>query len=194
MVKPIEPPNRLRELRNQRGMTLERLAEGANTTFQQIQRLERGHLRLSHGWMVQLARALDCDPAELMSDSYSRRWANVRGKVGAGDQVVWVDTEPYDRIEAPPQIDDASAVIVDGDSMWPVYRHGETIFYGRPRRPDECLRRDCIIQTTDGSVFIKKLLTGSRDDVFTLRSYRSPEDIKDVEIEWCALVEWVRRE
>lgn len=59
--------NRIKELRDQRGMTLEQVAEGADTTFQQIQRLEQGKRRLTDDWMRRVAKALGCSAAELLA-------------------------------------------------------------------------------------------------------------------------------
>ncbi len=58
--------NRIRELRRGRGFTLQNLAERADTTNQQISRLERGERRLTTGWMERLAGALGCSPAALI--------------------------------------------------------------------------------------------------------------------------------
>ena len=63
----IKPPNRLRELRKGHKFTLEQLAEDANTSCQQIERLENRKRHLTHGWMVHLAAVLDCEPADLMT-------------------------------------------------------------------------------------------------------------------------------
>ena len=68
MGKPLddEPPNRLRELREARELTLEEVAERADTSFQQIHRLETRERRMTLHWMHRLAAALDCEPTELM--------------------------------------------------------------------------------------------------------------------------------
>jgi phage repressor protein C with HTH and peptisase S24 domain len=58
--------NRIKELRRARGLTLQSLAERADTTNQQISRLERGERRLTTDWMERLAGALGCNPAALI--------------------------------------------------------------------------------------------------------------------------------
>lgn len=58
--------NRIKELRRARGLTLQKLAERAGTTNQQISRLERGERRLTTDWMERLGNALECNPAALM--------------------------------------------------------------------------------------------------------------------------------
>lgn len=59
--------NRIRFWRQQRGWTLQQLAEATGTTRAQIDKLERGHRRLTVDWMVRLAKPLGCDPRSLMT-------------------------------------------------------------------------------------------------------------------------------
>lgn len=60
-------PNRIRFWRQQKGWTLQQLAEAAATTRAQIDKLERGTRRLTVDWMVRLAAPLGCDPRSLMN-------------------------------------------------------------------------------------------------------------------------------
>ena len=50
--------NRIRELRRSRGLTLEEVARRANTTNQQVHRLETGQRRLTTEWMDRIGAAL----------------------------------------------------------------------------------------------------------------------------------------
>jgi transcriptional regulator with XRE-family HTH domain len=58
--------NRIRELREKRGLSLQQVAEGAGTTFQQIHKLELGKRRLTDEWMRRLAPVLGVHPAALL--------------------------------------------------------------------------------------------------------------------------------
>lgn len=60
--------NRIKELRDTRGLSLEQVADAAGTSFQQIQRLEKGKRRLTDDWMRRIAPALGVAPAALLSD------------------------------------------------------------------------------------------------------------------------------
>jgi len=60
-------PNRIRFWRQQKGWTLQQLAEAADTTRAQIDKLEHGTRRLTVDWMVRLATPLGCDPRSLMA-------------------------------------------------------------------------------------------------------------------------------
>ena len=59
--------NRVRELRKTKGLTIKRLAELVGTSNQQISHLEKGHRRLTLGWMERIAQALEFHPSDLLS-------------------------------------------------------------------------------------------------------------------------------
>lgn len=59
--------NRIKELRLQRNLSLQDLADLAGTTKSQISRLENADRRLTDQWMIRLARALECAPVDLMA-------------------------------------------------------------------------------------------------------------------------------
>ncbi|MFY8106782.1 MAG: XRE family transcriptional regulator [Elstera sp.] len=61
--------NRLRFWRTHRGLTLEQLAEAAETSHQQIMRLERGERRLTLDWMIRLAQPLGIEPRHLLPET-----------------------------------------------------------------------------------------------------------------------------
>lgn len=58
--------NRIRELRQAKGLTIKRLAELVRTSNQQISHLEKGHRRLTLEWMARIADALACHPSDLL--------------------------------------------------------------------------------------------------------------------------------
>jgi len=59
--------NRIKEIRTQKGMTLQQVADKAGTTKAQVMKLEKGDRRLTDVWMVRLSIAMSCDPKELLS-------------------------------------------------------------------------------------------------------------------------------
>lgn len=60
--------NRIREIRIDRGLSQQALADAVGTSKTQISKLEKSQRRLTDEWMRRLARALECHPAELMMD------------------------------------------------------------------------------------------------------------------------------
>ena len=61
-------PNRLRELREARGLTLRDLAERVGTSNQQISHLELGKRQLTMDWMGRVAAVLGVHPWELVAE------------------------------------------------------------------------------------------------------------------------------
>jgi transcriptional regulator with XRE-family HTH domain len=61
--------NRIKVLREARGVSLEALAAKMGTSNQQVSLLETGKRRLTVDWLHRLARALDCHPWEVVSDN-----------------------------------------------------------------------------------------------------------------------------
>ncbi|MDT7534065.1 helix-turn-helix transcriptional regulator [Sphingobium sp. SA2] len=61
-------PNRIKELREARGMTLEAVALEADCSIPTISDLERGKLRLSDKWMRILGQVFNVTPADMLSD------------------------------------------------------------------------------------------------------------------------------
>lgn len=55
----------IKEIREDRDMTLAELAEKTNTTHQQISNLELGKRKLTWEWVMRLSEALQCHPLDL---------------------------------------------------------------------------------------------------------------------------------
>ncbi|MBP2301538.1 helix-turn-helix domain-containing protein [Azospirillum picis] len=62
----MKHPNRMKELREARGLSLQALADAVNSSPQQMNRLERGERRLSDHWMALIAPVLGVEPWELL--------------------------------------------------------------------------------------------------------------------------------
>jgi transcriptional regulator with XRE-family HTH domain len=60
--------NNIKWLREEAGLSQEKLAILANTTSQQIGRLEKSQRRLTQEWMQTLAKALGCHPSDLLPE------------------------------------------------------------------------------------------------------------------------------
>lgn len=62
-------PNRLEELRQAAGLTMQQLADMVGCTSSQISKLEKGSLQMSWTWQQKLADALGVHPSELRNES-----------------------------------------------------------------------------------------------------------------------------
>lgn len=58
--------NKIRELREERGLTQDELARRIGTTAPTVSRLEMGRRRLTQDYMMSISRALGVDPADLV--------------------------------------------------------------------------------------------------------------------------------
>ena len=118
------------------------------------------------------------------------------GSVGAGEQIeLFPDDGRREWVDAPPGLVDGVAVRVRGDSMEPAYRHRDLLFFSQTKeRPKSTSQlRDYIVQVRDGPIYCKRIKKGNRGR-YTLLSYAVDQPpIKNVQIAWCAPVEWVKR-
>jgi transcriptional regulator with XRE-family HTH domain len=98
-------PNRIREMRELRGLSQKKLADAVGTSQPQIDRLEKGDRGLDQDWMFRLAKALDCQPADLLPlpmggpDVIPVRRIQILGDVQAGFFREAVEWPPEDRFE-----------------------------------------------------------------------------------------------
>lgn len=61
-------PNRIRELREAKGLSQKELAVLANVTPSALNKLEKGTRGLDLDWMMRLAPLLECSPSDLLPD------------------------------------------------------------------------------------------------------------------------------
>lgn len=88
------------------------------------------------------------------------------------------------------------ALLVQGDSMAPVYRDGDYLIGVRysGSAAHNLIGTDCIVETEDGLRYIKYLARAQMRGRFNLRSYNpSVPDIENVRVSWVAPIQWVRR-
>lgn len=123
----------------------------------------------------------------------------VAGYVGAGAEVYSIDDhakgDGIELVEAPPgESRETIAVIVRGDSMYPVYQDGDVLFYAAHDGVDEraCLGRECVVRTVSGQTLVKRVTRGGKAHTYNLLSYNAPP-MDGVQLEWAAPVRWVRR-
>ena len=64
--------NHIKELRKGRGFSQNELARKIGTSNQQVSYLETGRRRLTDDWMLRLAEALGCHPADLLNGGPER--------------------------------------------------------------------------------------------------------------------------
>lgn len=189
-----------------KGYTLEQVADGITdrglkrATASQISKLERGDLPLNDDWLKALADFYEVRVGELFptEQAFSAKTVSLVGYVGAGEMYYpdptsgpWVG---FDEVEAPPGADGVCAVRVRGDSMSPVYRDGDLVYFHRDGLDlERCVGKDCIVQVRNGPAYIKRLERNQRTGRLRLVSYGNLDPIENPDVEWAAPVKWVMR-
>ena len=189
--------NNIKLYRQRAGLTLEQVAQAANTSNQMIGLLERGQRKLTVEWMERIAPVLGVAPADLMLAS---KPVPVLGYVGAGAEVYSIDDHAKGNgmfeTSAPPQGATPSmvALVVRGDSMSPAYEAGDIIYYDQQLSGDfdHLVGKRVVVRLTDGRTFVKKLRKNSEGQ-FWLHSHNA-EPMINPQIEWLASVKWVAQD
>jgi phage repressor protein C with HTH and peptisase S24 domain len=175
--------NRLRELRERAGLTMQALAERAGTSPPQINKLEKGERRMTIDWMTRLARALGVEPAALMPRPTAgpdraalpggegvlletprrldpRDLIPVRSAARGGDeQEMFLADGPIDYMRRPHallHVRDAYAIYMLGDSMSPRFRQGQVLHVNpfKPPQPGSGV----VVTRRDDAVLIKEFV------------------------------------
>lgn len=132
-----EFPNRIRELRELRGLTLEDLAEKSGLSVSYVSRLESGKRNLSVKNLNIFARSLDVAPGELLVQSPEKRIRNVplvswvsAGRLWAAEAVQAGDVVRRISIaDLPPG--DWIGLQIEGDSMDRIAPPGSVVLINR---------------------------------------------------------------
>jgi transcriptional regulator with XRE-family HTH domain len=158
--------NRIKELRESRGLTLAQLADRVGTSHATIQRLESGKMRLNQDWIDKISAALNVQLSEIFGEIVPATpdGLPVLGEVQAG---VWRETEVADEpkhaplpIGLDPRYSGKRqfALVVRGESMNRIVQDGAYIVcvtwadLGRAPRDNDLVvverRRDGMVETT----------------------------------------------
>lgn len=117
------------------------------------------------------------------------------GYVGAGAVVHRLDrgagSSAIDFVKAPKGFGAVEALEVRGDSMYPVYRNGDTVFYSRPAELPIRVSDEYVVELSDGRMLLKIVEPGA-DGTYTLLAYNG-EPIRGVEIVQASKVRYIRR-
>lgn len=177
--------NNIREYRLAAGLSMQALADKIGTSKSQIDKLEKGHRRLTVDWMQRLAPVLDCAMADLLPEEQSAKAQDNAPRRRASDpgfnQPPRVPTfqtpdlplysrqfsgETHEMVVRPINligVKNAFAAYVSDDTMSPRYFPGE-IVYANPNRP---LTEDCFVavELNNGKSIIKQMVKKDSESV-----------------------------
>ncbi len=188
---------RIAAARKDQGMSQYALAKLLGVNQSTVAYYERGR-NIPKPWIVEdLARILHVSaPFLLYGKEDSDPPVPIVGKVAAGGHVTMNPEDPIGYEDLPPGASSRTeALLVDGDSMWPVYRAGDVVFFSEEdinRTPDELYGKECVVRTLEGALMLKIVKRGRSRSRFTLASYNAP-DMEDVALETAAPIRWVKR-
>ena len=176
VLDPDSLPNRIRELRLERGITLERLAEEVGLSPEYISRLEKGERNLAVKHFKAFADALQVPESQLLAASPARS-IPVYGYVGLGEAIEWTGEggEVLERFEFPMLADntDLFALIGRGTSMQPLVEDGDIVIADRTEGllPSDLLGKKAIVKLIDGPYLFKTIRRGSEPNRWNLESF-----------------------
>lgn len=171
---------RLKEFRDQAGLTQEQMAERLDISVSLYNGLETGKRRMNATYLQGASEIFGVPASELIVEAPIV--IPIAGRVGAGASVPLYDTTDDGglfKVAAPPQVrklgpaGSFAAVEVEGDSMMPMYQPGDILFFRRATHegiPDEDIGRPCIVEDADGHAWVKQVRTGDEPDLFHLTS------------------------
>lgn len=122
----------------------------------------------------------------------NKRTVPVVSYVGAGAEVFPFD-EVFEEIDAPPGAPKESfAVIIQGDSMYPMFFDGDHLVVEWIDDPRDLIGdRSAIVELKDGRRLVKQMTAGAQLNTFTLLSHNSPA-IPNVRVKRAARIIWHR--
>lgn len=182
------PPNRISEIREQKGLTIEQLAEKVGMSVSYLWRLAHSERNLSHKNLNRIAAALDVSPKEILEH---QPMVPIVGYVGAGAVMhyyAFADS-PDDFVPMPEGGNENTvAVEVRGSSLGSIFDTW-LVYYDRVHEAptSDMLGKLCVVGLPDDRVLVKRIRKGSAPGLYHLES-NTEGLIEDAEIVWAAKV------
>ena len=156
--------SRIREIRKEKGLTLQDVAERAGTTAQTIGRLETGMRTLSIKWVNRISKALETDASELLALPQQGD-IEISGLV-AKDGLV--SKKAFGAASV--RFSAKSPIALKIRTNLGEYRAGDTLVCeGGPTTGNkQAVGRDCLVELKGGKRLLAKVVAGSKKDTFTL--------------------------
>ncbi|MGE0151799.1 MAG: helix-turn-helix domain-containing protein [Reyranellaceae bacterium] len=190
---------RIRRARKSLNLTQQEFAEQLKVTQPTVHRWEKGFYDPDEAALQYLSELSGMPPAYFRygEDAVAQtpRTVAVVGYIGPGAQIGADEKSRGEAVEAP--VGDtlsARALVVRGDSLYPVYQDGDVLFYARKglEAEAEYLGRECVVKIAKGPTVLKRVMRCSERGSYLLLSYHaSPMD--NVRLEWAGPVLWIKR-
>lgn len=187
-------PNRVRELRLERGFSLEALGAMIGLSASSVQRIETGESQLRQVHVDALVKALRVDPSDLFQSGRRDR-VPIVGWVGAGAEVLLYDPKdtkfPIRHVDCPRHMEpgQTSAVEVHTDALMPIQENWLLFYSTTAIHPSELIGVLSVVKLAeDDRIYVKQIRRGYTKGRFILTAPMAAP-IEDVKIEWAAAIE-----
>ena len=171
--------NRIKELRKLRNMSQEELAFKIGKSVSYISRIESGKRNLSHKLMIQIAKALDVEPVEVIDVSKAFLEVDITAIIADDHELVPVtpsNSRQHKMVaDIPAAYVTREVAIVLGNGLFPRHMDGDLIVFSWQKSDiSRLIGRDCIVQLSNGRMFLKTPIQGTAPHLFHLTSFNSP--------------------
>jgi DNA-binding XRE family transcriptional regulator len=188
---------KIKKIRKDRGLTQAAVVEAAGISQPYLSQLENGSggRAPSMETLIAIANVLNVRPSDLIDDA---KPIAVAGKVGAGAKVPLVDAyakgDGLYHVACPSELPHNISIVgveVEGDSMAPIHRDGDVLFYSRDTMgvPTEAVGAICVCEDENGDGWVKHVKLGTEPGKFHLISLNPlVNNMFDVILKWAAPV------
>jgi phage repressor protein C with HTH and peptisase S24 domain len=173
------------------GTNTRQVALKAEVPYTTLASFVQGKTQSLHGAKEEkIARAYDAAVDEIFGGK-QEHLVRIVGRVGAnpdGEVVMTTAHDVWDFVPIPPGgTSDSVALEVYGHSMRGFADDGSLIYFEFQRTPptEDMLNYECVVETEDGRVLLKRLLRGSGPGLYDLESANGPT-LRDVRVRWAA--------
>ncbi|HBF53328.1 MAG TPA: hypothetical protein DEA80_16345 [Afipia sp.] len=187
-----EPVNRIAQIRKQRGLSQQDLADAIGSHWVTISKLERGKLPLTPEWSEKISAALKVDDMALMlpKSLKARIFVDTVVLEGRSRGLVSREPLPLDLGTGTGSTGDALWALVGDASLYPFFQAGDVLrLVVQIEDPSLFIGRLCLIRPShEARHHIGFLEPGTDTGHFTIRRLNGPP-IANIEIEVIAVVE-----
>jgi transcriptional regulator with XRE-family HTH domain len=178
---------KIRQIRKQRGLTLQALADQVGTTPQTIQRLETNNMTISVEWLERIGQALAI-PAAALLDSYTAPSVRVLGDLVANGSVKARKSTALEVLALEVPGEDPMAVKLA--CRFGPHETGTILIASRldQRRHADADGRDCLVGVASGQLLFRRLVL-SKNSTAAYVPYDDQGPVeRNLEIAWIAPV------
>lgn len=119
--------SKLSKYRKEAKLTQQQLADAIGSHWTTISRLENGKMELDYVWARRLAPILNVSIPDLLHDYKADEKIFIRGAIGEGGKTMRLFLNDSKNTYSLPSLYPGSWYVVDDDSFYPQFRHGDLI-------------------------------------------------------------------